>query len=130
MELCVLASGSSGNCSVIRTNNGVFLIDCGLGPRVTAQRLNGTGVTMNQIQSICVTHLDRDHFNIAEQISGPLACRRLRLREPGAHPEVTRCRFWRRSGLYRLQPRSACADEGARGGISRCSIKGQSKWKT
>ena len=62
MELCVLASGSSGNCSVIRTNNGVFLVDCGLGPRVTAQRLNGTGVTVAQIQSICVTHLDRDHL--------------------------------------------------------------------
>jgi len=31
------------------------------------------------------------------------------VREPGAHSEVTRFRFWRRSGLYRLQPGSAYA---------------------
>lgn len=65
MELCVLASGSSGNCSVIRTADEVFLVDCGIGPRTTAQRLEGTGVTLSQVRSICLTHLDRDHFNPA-----------------------------------------------------------------
>src|ERR1039458_3951700 len=65
MELCVLASGSGGNCSVVRTPTGVFLIDCGIGPRVTAARLNGTGVSLVQVQAVCLTHLDRDHFNPA-----------------------------------------------------------------
>jgi phosphoribosyl 1,2-cyclic phosphodiesterase len=65
IELCVLASGSSGNCSVVRTPSGVFLIDCGIGPRVTAGRLLGTGVCIADIQAICLTHLDRDHFNPA-----------------------------------------------------------------
>ena len=65
MELCVLASGSSGNCSVIRTSDSAFLVDCGIGPRITAGRLDGTGVQLSQIQSICLTHLDRDHFNPA-----------------------------------------------------------------
>ncbi len=63
LELCVLASGSSGNCSVIRTPAGVFLVDCGIGPRVAAARLNGTGVSLDQIKAVCLTHLDRDHFN-------------------------------------------------------------------
>jgi phosphoribosyl 1,2-cyclic phosphodiesterase len=63
VELCVLASGSSGNCSVIRTETHAFLVDCGIGPRVTTRRLIGTGVDLSQIKSICLTHLDRDHFN-------------------------------------------------------------------
>lgn len=65
MEMCVLASGSGGNCSVIRTKDSAFLVDCGIGPRITAGRLNGTGLQLSQIQSICLTHLDRDHFNPA-----------------------------------------------------------------
>ena len=63
MELCVLASGSSGNSSVIRTANGAFLIDCGIGPRILGGRLNGTGVSLSQVAAVCLTHLDRDHFN-------------------------------------------------------------------
>ena len=65
MDLCVLASGSGGNCSVVRTTDDVFLVDCGIGPRITARRLDGTGVKLSDIRAICVTHLDRDHFNVA-----------------------------------------------------------------
>jgi phosphoribosyl 1,2-cyclic phosphodiesterase len=63
VELCVLASGSGGNCSVVRSPGGVVLIDAGLGPRQVAQRLAGTGVSVGDIAAICLTHLDRDHFN-------------------------------------------------------------------
>lgn len=64
IELCVLASGSMGNCTVVRTPTGVMLIDAGIGPRVAAQRLSGTGVRVADISAICLTHLDRDHFNL------------------------------------------------------------------
>jgi phosphoribosyl 1,2-cyclic phosphodiesterase len=63
VELCVLASGSGGNCSVVRSPGGVVLIDAGLGPRQVAQRLAGTAVCVNDVSAICLTHLDRDHFN-------------------------------------------------------------------
>lgn len=63
IELCVLASGSSGNCTVVRTPAGVMLFDAGIGPRTTAARLAGTGVSLNDISAVCLTHLDRDHFN-------------------------------------------------------------------
>ena len=63
LELCILASGSSGNCAALRTPAGVMLIDAGLGPRTTAQRMNGTGIALKDIRAICLTHLDRDHFN-------------------------------------------------------------------
>jgi phosphoribosyl 1,2-cyclic phosphodiesterase len=39
-----------------------MLVDAGIGPRVTAQRLNGTGVSIADVSAICLTHLDRDHF--------------------------------------------------------------------
>jgi phosphoribosyl 1,2-cyclic phosphodiesterase len=64
LSLCILASGSSGNCTVVRTPAGVFLIDCGIGPRTTNSRLRGTGADINDIAAICLTHLDRDHFNL------------------------------------------------------------------
>lgn len=63
IEMCVLASGSAGNCTAVRTPGGVVLIDAGLGPRTTAQRLLGTGVKTSDVSAICLTHLDRDHFN-------------------------------------------------------------------
>ena len=64
MELCVLASGSAGNCTVLRSPGGVFLIDCGIGPRTAADRLDGTGLSLSDISAVCLTHLDRDHFNL------------------------------------------------------------------
>lgn len=42
-----------------------MLVDCGLGPRITATRLGDTGVSVKDIRSICLTHLDHDHFNSA-----------------------------------------------------------------
>jgi phosphoribosyl 1,2-cyclic phosphodiesterase len=63
MELCVLASGSGGNCTLLRTPSGCVLIDAGLAPRTTSQRLSDTGIAVGDMSAICVTHLDRDHFN-------------------------------------------------------------------
>jgi phosphoribosyl 1,2-cyclic phosphodiesterase len=63
LELCVLASGSSGNCTVVRTPAGVVLVDAGIGPRTAAARMNGTGATVLDVVAICLTHLDRDHFS-------------------------------------------------------------------
>src|SRR5215213_1985387 len=63
IEICVLASGSAGNCTVVRTPSGVMLVDAGLGPRTTAQRLAGTGVHVSDVSAMCLTHLDHDHFS-------------------------------------------------------------------
>jgi phosphoribosyl 1,2-cyclic phosphodiesterase len=62
IELCILASGSSGNCSVLRTPGGIVMIDAGVGPRTAARRLDGTGVSLRDLRAIVLTHLDSDHF--------------------------------------------------------------------
>ena len=63
IELCVLASGSAGNCTAVRTPGGTVVIDLGIGPRILAKRLAGTGLSVRDISAVCLTHLDRDHFN-------------------------------------------------------------------
>jgi phosphoribosyl 1,2-cyclic phosphodiesterase len=62
IEICILASGSGGNCTVVRTPSGVVLIDAGLGPLSAARRMEGTGIHVRQLSAICLTHLDHDHF--------------------------------------------------------------------
>src|SRR4051812_11190023 len=62
LELCVLASGSGGNCSVLRTPGGGVLIDAGIGPRVTAKRLAGTGGLGNGVAAVGLAPLGGDPF--------------------------------------------------------------------
>jgi phosphoribosyl 1,2-cyclic phosphodiesterase len=62
IELCILASGSAGNSTVLRTPSGAMLIDAGVGPRTVEKRLGGAGFSSTAISAICLTHLDRDHF--------------------------------------------------------------------
>jgi len=64
-SLCVLASGSGGNCSVlVLEHDGVrraCLIDLGLSPRRTMKLLAERGIGMHQIDDVVLTHLDSDH---------------------------------------------------------------------
>lgn len=66
-RLCVLASGSSGNCSVLVVDReGVrraCLIDLGLTPRRTFRLLAALGIGMHCIDDALLTHLDRDHYH-------------------------------------------------------------------
>jgi len=65
--LCVLASGSRGNCSVLvipptkDTPRRVYLIDAGLSPRRTAKLLDERGIRTDEVDAIIYTHLDSDH---------------------------------------------------------------------
>ena len=79
--LCVLASGSKGNCAVLvvpgteETARRVILFDAGLSPSRTKQLLHLRGIRCDEVDEIVFTHLDSDHCH-----SGwPRAIR------PGAH---------------------------------------------
>lgn len=67
MKLCVLGSGSAGNCSLLtcQTDAGPqhLLIDAGLSPRQTALRLRRIGRTLDDISAILITHPDTDHLH-------------------------------------------------------------------
>ena len=62
-RLCVFASGSSGNCSILQTATSAILIDAGLSPRRTRSHLNRIGLDLADIDAILLTHLDSDHFH-------------------------------------------------------------------
>lgn len=65
--LCVLASGSSGNCSVVAYRRGgvyrLCLIDLGLSPRRTRRELAELGLGLDQIDDVLLTHTDGDHLH-------------------------------------------------------------------
>jgi phosphoribosyl 1,2-cyclic phosphodiesterase len=63
LALSILASGSSGNCSVVRSRGGTLLLDCGIGPRAASTRMKHLGVGLDDLSAICLTHIDSDHFN-------------------------------------------------------------------
>jgi phosphoribosyl 1,2-cyclic phosphodiesterase len=62
MKLCILASGSSGNCIFIGSPQERVLIDAGLSARETARRLDQIGVPVSTISAICLTHEHSDHI--------------------------------------------------------------------
>jgi len=63
MELCILGSGSTGNATILRASTGTIMLDAGLGPRVTAKRLQNTGTRVDDVKAVVLTHLDSDHFS-------------------------------------------------------------------
>ena len=61
LRLCVLASGSSGNCIFVGSGNTRILIDAGLSGKATAERLHSIDVAPESIDAICLTHEHDDH---------------------------------------------------------------------
>ncbi len=61
LRVCVLASGSSGNCTWIASDQTAILIDAGLSARRTEERLGGLGTSVANVQAICVSHEHQDH---------------------------------------------------------------------
>jgi len=61
MRVCVLASGSSGNCVLVASATTHVLIDAGLSGRETLRRLNAVGLDVSRIDGVCLTHEHDDH---------------------------------------------------------------------
>src|SRR5579871_4241712 len=62
MRFTVLASGSSGNASLVQTAGFGVLIDVGLGPRQIASRLAQIGLSWSAVQAVLLTHTHSDHW--------------------------------------------------------------------
>lgn len=62
MRFNVLASGSSGNATLISTGKTSVLIDCGLSARELAKRLESVGSTVDKLDAVLITHEHSDHI--------------------------------------------------------------------
>lgn len=63
LGLTILASGSSGNSTLLEADGFDVLIDVGLGPRQLAGRLATVGVSWPRIRGVLLTHTHGDHWN-------------------------------------------------------------------
>lgn len=61
IEFCVLASSSGGNCIYVGSKNTRVLMDAGLSGRQIGKRLAEIGVSLDQIDALCLTHEHSDH---------------------------------------------------------------------
>lgn len=59
----VLASGSSGNASLLEVDGFGLLIDCGLGPQALAERLAAVGRGWRDVSAALLTHTHSDHWS-------------------------------------------------------------------
>jgi phosphoribosyl 1,2-cyclic phosphodiesterase len=77
LQFTVLASGSSGNASLLRFRHFGLLVDAGLGPRLLAERLGQIGASWDDIHAVLLTHTHGDHW--AERTLIHLSRRRIPL---------------------------------------------------
>ena len=63
MKVVVFSSGSSGNCTLIRTNDINILIDVGLSRKAIESNLANVGLTLNDIDILLITHEHTDHIS-------------------------------------------------------------------
>lgn len=61
MKISTVASGSSGNCVYVGSENTHILIDCGISGKKTTEGLNENGVDIKDINGILITHEHIDH---------------------------------------------------------------------
>jgi phosphoribosyl 1,2-cyclic phosphodiesterase len=80
LEITILASGSSGNAALVRTETTSFLVDAGLSTRELTLRLATCGVEPRDLSAILVTHEHGDHTKGLAQWSKkhatPIYCNR------------------------------------------------------
>ncbi len=62
MELCSIASGSSGNCICVGTEHAHLLVDAGISGKRIETGLNTFGLKTNEMEAILVTHEHIDHI--------------------------------------------------------------------
>ena len=63
MKICVLGSGSAGNCTYIATAKARILVDLGFGRRSLDRRLQQAGLSLDGLDALLLTHEHTDHVS-------------------------------------------------------------------
>jgi len=63
VRVCVLGSGSKGNCTLLATEKTRLLIDAGLSCRETYARLAALGERSDGLDAVVISHEHTDHIN-------------------------------------------------------------------
>lgn len=63
MNLCSIASGSSGNCIYLGEEDGGILIDAGISRKRIVTGLERKGLSLDDIKAIFITHEHSDHIS-------------------------------------------------------------------
>ena len=66
MRICVLASGSKGNSTYVETEKHKILFDMGTNVRYIKERLEELSVSLNDIDTIIISHIHSDHIGALE----------------------------------------------------------------
>jgi phosphoribosyl 1,2-cyclic phosphodiesterase len=70
LRVSILASGSSGNLTLLETERTRLLVDAGLGKRETLARLAAVEKSFDHLDGILITHEHADHCNGLPQMLG------------------------------------------------------------
>ena len=62
MRLCSIASGSSGNCIYVGTDQTHILVDVGISAKRIEQGLFEVGLKPSELSAVCITHEHSDHI--------------------------------------------------------------------
>ena len=62
LRVSILASGSSGNCTLLETSQTRLLVDAGLSKRETLRRIEALGQTLDHLDGIVISHEHSDHI--------------------------------------------------------------------
>lgn len=62
-KFCNLYSGSSGNCSIVQSDNTKILVDCGTSLKKIEMSLSSIDISLADIDGIVITHEHSDHIS-------------------------------------------------------------------
>ncbi len=69
-QFCNFASGSTGNCTLVRCGDTCVLVDAGISTRRIRQHLNELGLDLDDLDGICITHEHGDHIKALPLLGG------------------------------------------------------------
>jgi len=69
LSVCVLASGSTGNATLVSDGQTHLLVDCGLVAREIETRMLRAGFDPRGLAGVLITHAHNDHITVAPELS-------------------------------------------------------------